>query len=279
MKNSRILLMGLLSLSLFTFSCEDDDENVSSIDQAVTSSEDDALADAEYASVFEFVDDEASADETFSAGRTAEESENMPECAEVVKDTVNRTLTIDFGDTGCECNDGVVRSGKIIATFQGEYREPGSSVSVTLENYTADEHTFSGTKTVTNMREEDGHFKYTITVEDASIEGPDGVFSWESSHTVERIEGNDTRRPYDDVYQVTGQSSGVNRRGIAFEKTIESPLIKDRKVRCLSNFVSGIVTLTNDDGGVVSIDYGDGTCDRKATLTINDNVNRTIFVR
>jgi len=195
------------------------------------------------------------------------------------KETVNRTLTIDFGDTGCEGNDGVVRSGKIIATFEGEYREPGSSVSVTLENYTADEHTFTGTKSVTNMREEDGHFKYTITVENASIEGSDGVFSWESSHTVERIEGNDTRRPYDDVYQVTGQSSGVNRRGIAFEKTIESPLIKDRKVRCLSNFVSGIVTLTNDDGGVVSIDYGDGTCDRQATLTINDNVIRTIFVR
>ena len=63
-------------------------------------------------------------------------------------------------------------------------------------------------------------------------------------------------------------ANGVNRNGKAYDIKITKPLIK--RFGC-SYIESGIVELTPEGLSTRTIDYGDGTCDNKAKLTINGN--------
>jgi hypothetical protein len=71
--------------------------------------------------------------------------------------------------------------------------------------------------------------------------------------------------PLDDVYNITGDRSGSNSQGRTWSGQTVEPLV--RKSVC-PWLVKGIVNLTvNGRSGV--LDYGDGTCDNQATITVN----------
>jgi len=62
-----------------------------------------------------------------------------------------KSVTIDWGTTNCDCNDGKQRRGKIITTFTGSYYNAGTVITHTPVDYYVNDHKVSGTKTVTNM--------------------------------------------------------------------------------------------------------------------------------
>ncbi len=262
----------LLALVLIFSACDRVEEQRDNID----SSEVNALAENEFATILALVETEGEPD-----GRIAQVSE-LPNCATTTYEAGTRTLTIDFGSENCLCLDGLYRRGKIIAVFTGTPRRVGNSAQLSLENYYVNDFRFQGNKTYTLLSESTENLKWQVEVNNASIETPDGNFTWRASRTIERIEGNDTPLlGRDDVYLIEGSSEGVNRRGRAFTATIITPLKKVREIGCARVFVSGVVELSNEDGQSMILNYdpnNDEACDRLAEVTINGR-SRIISLR
>jgi hypothetical protein len=99
--------------------------------------------------------------------------------------------------------------------------------------------------------------------------------TWNHTHTSTLIEGGNTPTHWDNVWSTTGNSSGVNRNGVAYTSTIIEPLIKKATCRWISE---GKIEVTRD-GNTSSLDFGDGSCDRFATLTTANGDTFTIRLR
>ncbi len=281
MKNLRVMQF-LLALTLLVGAIGCKETATSPVEESIESSQDNALADGEFTSVFSFFD--AQSETTFQSNMKGsptiqgfeKKSEILPDCATASWDSAARILTIDFGSQNCVCKDGLSRRGKITAQFSGKYKEINSSVKISLENYFVQDMKVTGSKTVTFL----GIAKVNIAVENATIATPTGTISWNSNRTIEKTKGVLTATVWDDEYVVAGSASGVNRKGVAYTVTIDTPLKK--KVLCLAkDFVSGILTIQNDKGATLSINYdplGTEACNKLASVTINGKT-QTITLR
>ncbi|MFQ3579305.1 MAG: hypothetical protein SNJ71_04085, partial [Bacteroidales bacterium] len=178
------------------------------------------------------------------------------------------TIYIDYG-TSTTGNDGIVRSGKIKITLTGRYRTKGTVLTIEPEDFTRDNVKISGVKTVTNEGEnEKGNITFSIKVENAILTTQDGTIQWNSQRKREWIEGSKTLRLYDDVYSITGQANGKDVNGNAFTVTIKEPLIV--KLNC-PNIVQGILIFEVENFKLSrELDYGNGECDKKATLKVGN---------
>jgi hypothetical protein len=193
-------------------------------------------------------------------------------CATVTLDTtvMPRVLTIDFGEENCLCNDGKWRRGKIIVTFTGRYHQPGTVITHTMENYHVNDNHIEGTRVMSNLGPNaNGQPEYSTVVNGSITFSATGVVvSWESDHLRTWIEGYDTPEWYDNVFLISGSGSHSNSNGGGYSRTITEPL---RREASCSNIVSGIVETVPVNRPTRILDYGDGTCDNIATLTIGEN--------
>ena len=117
-----------------------------------------------------------------------------------------KTLTINFGTSNCLCADGNLRRGIITAVFTGQYRKPGTVISIYLSNYYHNNNFVQvGTHTITNNGiNTNGNLSYTINVVNASVTTSSGIISWNSYRTREWISGvTTTLNPWDDVFPFT----------------------------------------------------------------------------
>ena len=135
-----------------------------------------------------------------------------------------------------------------------------------------------GTKTLENLGfDVNGNVTFQRTVENAQLLFPDGSSrSWEATQTKTQVAGGETPEFFDDVFEITGSTSGLTRNGVEFQSQITSPLVKSRNCRWVS---AGIRTMTF---GVRtwSIDYGypEGDCDRLALLTLDNGETKVITI-
>lgn len=182
--------------------------------------------------------------------------------------TFPNTMTIDFG-AGCTSYFGVERSGKIIATFTGLYKDEGTVITIDPEDYYVNGTHVEGNKTVTNLGLNDaGNLHFSVIVSDALVTLPDGSnIEWASSKDREWIEGVETSEIHDDVYMITGNAEGINRLDIPFTMVILEALRKELDCHWV---VSGVVEVSPEGEDSRTIDYGDGECDNEATLTVGD---------
>jgi hypothetical protein len=79
---------------------------------------------------------------------------------------------------------------------------------------------------------------------------------------------------------IEGQSAGTNRRGQAVRMEISEPVVYSRAcaidgIRCP---VQGLKAIEIGDRPALSIDFGDGSCDRVATVSANGQT-KTIELR
>ncbi len=202
------------------------------------------------------------------------------DCPEVTVDpddgSFPRTITVDFGDDGCEGPHGHIRRGKIIITQTDSMKNPGALRTVTFENFYVDDVLVEGSKTLENLGvDDDGNVTFQRSV-DKMLTFPNGqTASWVANHTFTQLEGGNTLAHIDDVFEITGGSEGVNRMGKSFSVTITAPLI--RKKFC-PWIVSGVKEITVD-GHTRILDYGDGDCDPFAQLTLPNGEVRDIVIR
>lgn len=278
MKTVKFLMAGIIitSVVISMSSCKK-----RKLNRDTSSSKDDAIAENAYNDVFKVVDENAGENATLSSQRTGEAYKLASNCATVTlspADTVTwpKTLTIDFGN-GCTGNDGRTRKGKIIAVFTGKYRTPGTTITITPDNYYVNDHKVEGTKVVKNMgKNSDNHTYYEINV-DGKVTKPDGgVITWKSTRIREWIEGENTTfwsngisGILDDKYKITGSGSGTSANNINYTVTIKEPLIL-QFCGYIPEIVQGKISIQPEDLKERLIDFGNGSCDNQATLTIGN---------
>lgn len=179
------------------------------------------------------------------------------------------TMDIDFGTLNCTANNGRQRRGVLHVTFTGRYRDAGTVITITPQNYYVNDKHVEGTKTITNMGlDQDGHPYYTIVV-DGTVTAPDG--SWHHTHHAERVRtwivGADTPSPLDDVYLITGGGYGVNKNQVHYTTSITTALRIEHA--CAYKVTAGTIEIHPDNKPVRTIDYGTGSCDGTMTVSVN----------
>ena len=174
------------------------------------------------------------------------------------------TMTFDYG-FGCVDMDGRTRSGQMIAAFSKPYDSLGCVITVTFNNFYSNGVKYEGTVTVTRL----GLASYNTKVVGGKCTGNGWVVYYDCDRTFSMTAGANTPLDEtDDVFTLTGTSSGTNRNGKHYTVTINSPITKMATCKWLS---SGSFSLTPDGLATRTVDYGNGSCDNKATFTVNGN--------
>jgi hypothetical protein len=186
-----------------------------------------------------------------------------------------KILTLDFG-TGCSSIDGVKRTGKLIYTFSGPLFTPGTTVTVSFNQYTVNGYGIQGTYAITNNSTQNG-VSFTTLVTNGILTCPDAT-NFHYSHNKTYTETAGASTPFDisdDVYAISGNSAFTSSDGSSLVLNVTTPLV--RNFTCL-NITQGVVSFVYNQGISGTIDFGDGTCDNSATLKVG-SITRTITLR
>lgn len=204
-------------------------------------------------------------------------------CVIRTHNTANKTITLDFG-TGCTGSDGRVRKGKIIITYTGPYRTSGTVITTTFDNYHVNGNKIEGTKQVENITATADTASFRVTMTKGKITLTDTTsISWNALRTRAWSAGASTAEIEDDVYTITGGSTGISRKGKSFTTVISDAKPVVIKLACRMatppSFypVSGEITLKPEGATDRVLDYGSGNCDKEATITINGKVRNITF--
>ena len=170
-------------------------------------------------------------------------------------------------EVACTGSDGKARAGMVTAVFSGPWHRPGTTVTHTLQNYYVNGIKYEGTITVTKNVN-----SFTQTVSNGKCtEGTEWTILWNSSRTLTYSDGGTILYPFDDVCLISGSASGTDRNNKAFSVDIDANNPLKFSAGC-PYIVKGAQTIKIQDKKDRTVDYGDGTCDNKATLTIDGNV-------
>jgi hypothetical protein len=228
-----------------------------------TSANDDNLADAVFMDLKE-VTDQTRLETTLRGIDTTK----YP-CAKITYsvDSLLNTLTatIDFGPKNCKCYDGKNRRGKIQVKITRNMNIIGSSIVYTAVDYYVNDNGVSGTKTLTI---EDAN-SFRIVVENGKVtKANGGIITWNTDRKLTMTAGNDTPLDFtDDVFEVSGSSSGINAAGNAYKFTTLTPLVKARACQWIT---AGKLKVERAGKLDAVVDYGDKTCDDKATVSVGN---------
>ena len=195
--------------------------------------------------------------------------DSVPRCVTVTISAGGfpKTVTIDFG-TGCTGRDGKTRKGMIKTTYTDRLVVPGAVAETQFIGYYVDSVKVEGTHRIKNNSTSAVRI-FTRTVINGKLSKPSGNYiSWNATHTNTQTAGLGTPGlPLDDEFDITGGGQGENKRGSTvntWQRLIVNPLHKKFTCRWFSE---GTVRITrNGVNGV--LDFGSGTCDNKATLTV-----------
>lgn len=255
---------------LFVYSCN------KTAAEIVNQETESALAEKTYSDVYQ-ISQEAD-NGSLNSYKSEEASDVMSACATITKDTISlpHTITVNFGTTNCLCEDGKNRRGAVIIAYVGRYRDTGSVHNISFVDYYVNDNKVEGTKTVTNMgASADGYTFFNVHVDGRIIKADgSGTIIWTSDRVREWISGESTTSRRDDVYRVTGSATGTSASGEPFTANITTALTIDNS--CRYRITAGIIENTRSSRGLRTIDYGTGTCDDEATVTVG---SRTRVIR
>lgn len=267
MKTLKKLIPALLVLSIaFVSACRKDRDDLDDTTVASDNEQSETFSN----DVMNIADNAA---KTGSAGfRTSADNaiyEGLSQCASVIHDTVSnpKMLTIDFGTVNCLCADGRNRRGKIIVTYTGRYFETGAVKTMNFDNFYRNDNKLEGTRTITNNGlDNQGRMNWTINAQNMKITKSNGkVHTWNSVRTRTMIAGYDTQIWTDDVYEITGSASGINANGLNYTANITKALHRAMNCRWID---SGTIEITPEGKNTRTVDFGNGTCDDQATVSV-----------
>jgi hypothetical protein len=187
-------------------------------------------------------------------------------------------FTIDYGD-GSTCNAKHLRKGKVIDSikvaigFKNSFSFK-STETITFQGFYRDTIQLDGKFIVRSASGE----PTTVEAQDAKITYPDATtFTWEGILTLE-YKKKGTRHCTGGTMKITeGTLTGTTRSGDDFTATITEEIVFKRCFGKRSFLpVSGAMDVTTN-GVTSTIDFGDGACDKKYTITTGGNTTDHTF--
>jgi len=185
-----------------------------------------------------------------------------------------KTITLDFGTTGCSNpNSGVVRRGIINIVLSDSLRRPGSTAVMTFNNYYVNGYKRDGTVTWTNTSTA-GTRSWRREVTNGQITSPTGAVWYHSGvKNITQVAGTSTpRNLLDDAFSITGSGQTTNSSGVTRQHTIIIPLHK----QVICDYIDQGSIQIQGPNHTATLDFGNGTCDNIATITVDNYPTRTI---
>jgi hypothetical protein len=185
-----------------------------------------------------------------------------------------KVVTIMF-PKDCRTFAGAEIEGTVMVNISGRIRETGTQASFTLKDFKYKKYSLSGNYLVTFT----GTNAHRTEITDGKVITPDTrIITYQATNTAVQTAGlNTTFKSHpatflqDDEFVISTVSSGINSKGNKFEMNSETPLTW--KFAC-QWITSGKMMIKEESRPVINalLDYGDGMCDNKAILTINNFV-------
>ncbi len=168
------------------------------------------------------------------------------------------TATVDFGTTGCASADGKIRKGKVTFTMSGNWETTGTEVALTYgDDFYIGSSANSMVKTTGTLAIKNlGNKNYELTAKNVKIY-TEPIVEWEANLTF------DLSTPR--IIKVTGTTQGSDKTGNRYSTAITSAIVKALDCRWIQ---SGIIEITPTGKDVRVINFGSGTCDNKANITV-----------
>jgi hypothetical protein len=183
----------------------------------------------------------------------------------ISSDSYPRTITIDYG-SGCYDGKGPVKKGKIIINISDTSIIAGSAKTITTEDFYMDSTKIDFSSILSNLGKNESGSWVIASSSNQKVTTQNGDIIIEaSSDTTEWISGFATISKSDDIFYKSGSGTVCIDDSIVYSRTITKPLLYNDGCGYI---VSGTIDLTRKNDTVI-IDYGDGTCDNKATVTTN----------
>ncbi len=274
MKIAKLLLVIIiLTLIILGYSCKEKDpqDNPPTNDQVLKAVQDYSIASKLFSDSFSESDKAAKNSDEQIDNHNQGQKDGYPIITITPFDAVTwpKNITVDYGNTNYLCQDGRYRRGKILIETTGFYRQAGTVITVTFDNYYQNDHKVEGTQVITNNgRGEDGFLSYTVNINEGRITTPeDKVITFNESSVRKWIEGEETILQHcDDVYEITGTQNGISSNQITYTLTV----IEALNVQVCCRWIrGGILNLDIEGLPTISVNYGDNTCNATATVTIN----------
>jgi len=186
-----------------------------------------------------------------------------------------KTIVIDFGN-GTISPNGVTRVGKINIELSDSVRKAGSKAVFTFTNYYVNKFKKEGTLTWTNTSTATTR-SWQRKIDNGKVTAPDGSY-WLHNGTrdVVQIAGANTpNNLLDDIFLITGNHTVTNAAGKTRNCYITEALQK--KTTC-DNICTGKLKVEGGANNAV-IDFGNGDCDKTATISINGQEPRIVALQ
>ena len=252
--NARIWICALFLAGFWA--CSDDSENVN---EEVSAEDIENVGTIDEAAI-PFMDaitmsNEILSDEEVIAGRTQE-------CFVTTTTQMENQLLVTF-ESSCTGADGKVRSGSILLEWSGSQETNDFSYTVLFDGYKVDDYGLAGSITVSDLTFKENGFGFKSLVNDGIVTCPDGkqiIYEQDYDYDLTINEGLEIR--------ITGSSSGTGKEGNSYTANIKEAILV---VSGCQYAVSGSFDATFNDRPMVTVDYGDGTCDNKAVASRGDH--------
>ncbi|WP_194973578.1 hypothetical protein [Aquiflexum lacus] len=183
----------------------------------------------------------------------------------------NKSIVIDFGE-GCLSPKGIMRKGKVMLFYSGFTFDSNAEITISFDGYEVNGLKIEGRRKLIHkgFNAEGKYFLFETVIAAGKATWPDGTFA--------TIEGEYEKKfflPTDSngiKLKVTGGSGGKTRTGVSYMSLIEQELLFIQSCTDKGNWIpsSGKVEITLDTSQKFLIDYGDGACDKTASVTHND---------
>lgn len=270
--NLKNVFLGL-AFTMLIFSCSDDSSTTAEpaldSNQAKTSIEIDDVTDE----VSQIAENQIDIQNKNMASTNDAPQSMLPPCATVTVVVTGNTWTrtVDFGTVGCLMPNGNVLKGKIIIAKTVGANPMTKTYSITFDTFYINARLIQGNKTIVRSLTTTAPIQPTTTMTmNISVTFGNGTtFTKTGTRTSKMIEGFNTPIWNDNVFEITGNWS-TTRPNYSQTTTVTSPLI--HKMNCQFRRVQGVLTIVKNNNTAV-IDFGDGTCDNQALLTINGNTS------
>ncbi|MAU17373.1 MAG: hypothetical protein CMH46_17750 [Muricauda sp.] len=273
------MLMGSLLLTYVSCSTE------SSGEEDLTSTEVISSTELKYSDETEMISEELmaiaedvyAADEIVSTSKGGYNSDYLPDCVtvSVVMAENTKEITLDFGE-GCELPTGNTLSGIVYLSYALDMEAESNTIELTLEDFTFNDVAIEGEADIVRVRSNENGNPEGIANGAFEATWPSGeTASFTGTRTREWIDGYGTGYWGDNVFLITGTRTYISRAGNEFVKEVVTPLRRELSCRFI---VSGVLEISRL-GNTVSLDFGDGSCDAKGTLTYSEGAEEEIYLR
>ncbi|MCH6233994.1 hypothetical protein [Cognataquiflexum rubidum] len=254
-----------LGIIFLIFSCEQTEELLPQQDNAVLKEEAQVNAAFDEADFFTL-----SAMQSNGLGLRTTMDIQSDFCADTKVDFFpnNKAIVINFG-AGCKSPKGITRKGKIMIYYSALSFDSNTEITIAFDGYEVNGLKIEGRRRLIfeGFNAEGKFFLFQTVISAGKVTWPDGTFATLEGEHIKKlflpIDSNGFK------LEVTGGAGGKTRLGIPFRTSIEKKLVFIQSCTDKGNWVpsSGNLELTVNADSKYLIDYGNGECDKIASVT------------